>query len=192
MTLFIHADHQIIVGWAQVQPDDVAQLLDEERIVGQLKAFRAMRLQVGNNAVRWSWRCQFRQPRSERSNAWTIGRSGVQRRSNQLRRAFVIDRSWRARENIVVQASQAPLDETRSPLPDGSVGQLHPLRDRVVGLSIGATQYDARSTAERRGSHSATRKRLKLRTLLIRQHDLSLRSAYRDRHLHETAKTMQN
>jgi hypothetical protein len=45
LALLVHAENQRALGRAQVQARHVAQLLDEERIVGQLEALRAMRLQ---------------------------------------------------------------------------------------------------------------------------------------------------
>lgn len=63
LDFLVHADHQRVVGRAQVQADHVAQLLDEERVVGQPEAFGAMRLQAdGRSARRWSWRCRSRPP----------------------------------------------------------------------------------------------------------------------------------
>lgn len=46
LALLVNADHQRVVGRAQVQAHDITQLLDEGRVVGQLEAFAAMRLQA--------------------------------------------------------------------------------------------------------------------------------------------------
>jgi hypothetical protein len=45
LALLVDADDQRVVGRTQVQADDVAQLLDEERVVGQLEALGAVGLQ---------------------------------------------------------------------------------------------------------------------------------------------------
>ena len=45
LALLVDTDDQRVVRRAQVQADDVAQLLDEERVVGQLEALGAVGLQ---------------------------------------------------------------------------------------------------------------------------------------------------
>ena len=51
LTLLVDAQHQRMIGRVEVQPDDVADLLDEERIVRQLEALRAVRLQSEQRQV---------------------------------------------------------------------------------------------------------------------------------------------
>jgi hypothetical protein len=48
LRLFIDAQHQSMVGRVEVKPDDVADLVDKQRIVGQLEGFKAVRLQPEN------------------------------------------------------------------------------------------------------------------------------------------------
>lgn len=79
--------------------------------------------------------------------------------------------------NIVIQPRNAPLNEARSPLPDRLLGHLQPRGDRVVGLAVGTGQHKARATAQRRRQRTTTHERQKLRTFLVRQHQLGLRSA---------------
>src|SRR5690606_12926842 len=43
LTLLIDTQNQRMIGRVQIQPDDVAHLLDEERIVRELEALRAVR-----------------------------------------------------------------------------------------------------------------------------------------------------
>ena len=45
LTLFIHTQHQSVVGRVEVQADDVSHLLDEEWIGRKFESARAMRLQ---------------------------------------------------------------------------------------------------------------------------------------------------
>jgi hypothetical protein len=44
LALLVDAQHQGVVGWIEIEPDDVAKLLDEEWIVGQLERLGAMGL----------------------------------------------------------------------------------------------------------------------------------------------------
>jgi len=46
LALFIHAQHQRVDRWAQIQPHDVADLLDQLRVFGQDEALLAMRLEA--------------------------------------------------------------------------------------------------------------------------------------------------
>src|SRR6202030_4218288 len=46
LALLIHTQHQRLVGRIKVQPHDVAHLLHEERVGGELEALAAMRLQT--------------------------------------------------------------------------------------------------------------------------------------------------
>ena len=43
LALFVDAQHESILGRAQIQADDIAQLVDEEGIGGDLEALGAMR-----------------------------------------------------------------------------------------------------------------------------------------------------
>jgi hypothetical protein len=45
LALFVDTQHHRVIWRVQVQPDDVANLLDEEQIVRELEALRAVRLQ---------------------------------------------------------------------------------------------------------------------------------------------------
>jgi hypothetical protein len=46
MRLFIDAQNQGMVWRVEVQPDNVAHLVDKPRIAGQFKGFQAVRLQA--------------------------------------------------------------------------------------------------------------------------------------------------
>ena len=46
LALLVDAQHHGMLGRAQVEPDDVAHLLDEQRVVGELEGLGAMRLQA--------------------------------------------------------------------------------------------------------------------------------------------------
>ncbi len=135
LALLVHADDQRVIRRAQVQADHVAQLLEEERVVGQLEALRAMRLQSEQlevalhaglgDASLGGYRAYVPVRRA-------VGWLGVQR-GDQLRHAFIVDRARLARAHVAVQAGDAPIDEPRAPLAHGGPGQLQTLGDRVVG-----------------------------------------------------------
>jgi hypothetical protein len=47
LTLFVDAQHQRVLGWVHVKPDDVGDFLLELRIVGYLEGLHEMRLEPG-------------------------------------------------------------------------------------------------------------------------------------------------
>src|SRR5664279_4219839 len=51
LALLVHAQYQRVVGRIKIQPNDVADLFDEERVGGQLKALAAMWLQTEEREV---------------------------------------------------------------------------------------------------------------------------------------------
>ncbi len=165
-------------GGLQVQADHVAQLLDEERIVGQLEAFRAVRLQAKELEVPGDAGLGDARLGGHRAHApvrRAVGRLGVQRGLDQLRHAFVVDRARLAGAHVVVQTGDASLDESSAPLAHRGLGQLQPIGDGMVGFAGGAAEDNARPAAQRRRNRATARKRLKLRSLLIRQQQFDLR-----------------
>ena len=44
LALLVDAEHHRVVGWVEVESDDIVDLLDEERIGGELEVLLAMRL----------------------------------------------------------------------------------------------------------------------------------------------------
>lgn len=109
----INALHELF----QVQADHIAQLLDEERVVGELEALGAMRLQAKELEVALHARLGDASLGRHRAHApvrRAVGRLGVQCGLDQMRHAFVIDRARFARANIVVQACNASLDKPGS------------------------------------------------------------------------------
>lgn len=180
LALLVHADDQRVVRRAQIQAHHVAQLLDEERVVGQLEAFGAMRLQpeeleVPRNAGLGD-ACLGRH-RAHAPMCRAIGWLSVQRRLDQLRHTFIVNRARLASAHVVIQTRDASLDEARAPLAHRRVGQLQALGNGIVGLAIGTAEDDARPNAQRRRQRAAASKGLQLRTLLVRQQQLRLRSA---------------
>lgn len=51
LAFLIYAQHQRIVGRVQIQPDDIAQLFNKERIGGQLEALGPVRLDTEQSQI---------------------------------------------------------------------------------------------------------------------------------------------
>ena len=52
LALLINAQDQGFIRWVQIQPDNVAYLLDEERVVGKLKVTCSVWLQAEGAPIR--------------------------------------------------------------------------------------------------------------------------------------------
>jgi len=98
-----------------------------------------------------------------------IGRLGVQRGVDQVRYAFVIDRSRLARPRVVVKAGDASFDKPCAPLSHRSPCEVQSLGNGAVEIAIGTAQDDACSGNQGPWQRPAARERLELRTLLVRQ-----------------------
>jgi hypothetical protein len=69
---------------------------------------------------------------------------GVRRGLDQFRHALIVECAGISRARIVVQVSDAPLNETRAPLAHhGGLGERQSLGDGVVELAVGTAQDDA-------------------------------------------------
>lgn len=88
--LLVHAEDPGVVGRAHIQPDRVAQLLDEKMIVGQLEAFGAVRRQAEGREVPGNaglGHAGLGGHRTYTPVRRTVGRFGVQRGLDQFRQA---------------------------------------------------------------------------------------------------------
>jgi hypothetical protein len=57
LPLLIHAQHDRALGRVEVQPDDVVDLVDEQRVLGQLERLLAVRLQRNACQIRGTAVC---------------------------------------------------------------------------------------------------------------------------------------
>lgn len=102
-----------------IQAHHVAQLLDEERVRGQLEALLAMRLQakhleVARHAAFGD--AHFIARAAHAPVRCTISRLDMQRRVDQAGQCLIVDRARSPGPQIVVQPFDAQLDEARAPL----------------------------------------------------------------------------
>ena len=147
LRLFIHAQHHRVVRRVEVQPDDVAHFLDEERIGGQLEGLRQVRLDPEQGA-----------PALHRALANALGppqgagapvRGGVgrllQRAVDHRRHLVVVIGPRPTGPEFVVQPLDAGLSEASAPLADGVRGDADAPRDGSVGQAFGAGEDHAGS-----------------------------------------------
>ena len=116
-----NTEHQRAVGRRQIEPDDVADLVHEVRITGELEGLAAMRLQAErtpdapDRRVRQSGLLRHRAQRP----VGGVGRGGAQRPLDHLGDPLVCESPWPSRPGFVRQALDAVLDEAAAPLPHG-------------------------------------------------------------------------
>ncbi len=121
LRLLVHAEHQGMVRRIDVQPDDIAHLLDQLRVWRQLEGLAAMRLQPKGlpNALdghvtqarhlRHIARAPMRRPT----------RRGLQGRNHHLLHLRIGNPPWRARARFVDQPLQPVAQKARAPLAHG-------------------------------------------------------------------------
>ena len=181
LALLVHADHQRVVRRAQVQADHVAQLLDEERIGGQLEALGAMRLQAEQLEVALHAGLGDTGLGGHRAHApvrRAIGRLGVQRRLDQaaprVRRRCV--RGLPGRTSSYRPAMRRSMNRVRH-LP--TVALVSFSRSAIALLaSPSALLRTMRARAlSAAGSDRLRANDCKLRALVVGQHQFGLRPA---------------
>ena len=87
MTLLIDAHHDRVLGWIQIEPNDVFQFLGEALVLADLEAFEKMRLEpmgVPDPAYRSFADTHFGGHRT-RASMGGVGRFGLRRLPNHFR-----------------------------------------------------------------------------------------------------------
>ena len=142
--LLVDAQHDGVVRRVQVQTDDVAHLLDEGRVGGQLER----PLPVGLHPNRPNQRATVLldtplRSAIERTVQW-VALGGGELSAALMTSATRLSPWLRGRPGaqLVVQALDALLQVAAAPLADGGPAQPHALGDGGVGLAGGAGEHD--------------------------------------------------
>ena len=144
--LLVHAQHHRRLGWVQVEPDDVVELVDEQRVGGELEVLDPVRLDARTCArSHRSWTSTtgplgHLRPRPVRR----VRRRGLQRRHDHVLDLVHADRGRPARARLVEQAVEAVFEEPRPPLAHRHPVTAQLLGDRGVRPAIGTRQDDLR------------------------------------------------
>ena len=123
LALLVDAQHENVLGRAHVQPDDIAQLLDEERVGRELEVLAPVRLQAKQLEVAMHARLGDAGLAGHRANApmrRAVSRPGMQCRLDRLCQTLVVDRAGLADARFAVEPVDASLDELRTPLAHGA------------------------------------------------------------------------
>jgi len=123
------------VGWREVKADDIAYLVDEQRIVRQLEGLAAVRLQAErrpHTADRRMRKAGFSCHRTDRP-VRRVRRRGAQRPLDHGGNLVVVDGSRPAGASLVEQALTAILQEAAPPLANRMLVQTKLGTDRLAG-----------------------------------------------------------
>ena len=118
LALLVDTEHQRALRRRQIEPNDIADLLHEERVRRQLERLGAVRLQAErtpdapDRGMRQPGRLCHRAQRP----VGRVGRGGGQRPLDHLGDPLVREGPWPSRPGFVRQPLEAVLDETPAPL----------------------------------------------------------------------------
>ena len=186
LALFVNAQHQCLVGRVEVEPDDVAHLLDEERIVGELEGFRAVGLNPEEREIALYAALGDASFSLQSAHAPVRGGLGLapQGRVQQPGDAFLIDAAWPPGLGPIVQPLQALSAKPTPPAANHGRGELEsPRRLRDRHACLGPQDH-------LRAPHQSVRQRaragdgLQVSALLHRHLQRTLRSSSSHRRLH--------
>ena len=140
LRLFVHAQDYRVVGRVEVQPDDVAHLLDEKRVGRQLEGLRQMRFDAeeGEPALHRALGKALGLPQGARAPVrGGVGRP-LQRAVDHRRHLVVVVGPGSSGPDFVVQPLHAGLPEASAPLADRVRCDADTLGDGYVGQAFGA------------------------------------------------------
>ena len=179
LALLVHAQHHRLHRRVEVQADDVAHLLDEQRIAGKLERLLPMRLQTERAPDARDRR--LRQARlachAARAPVRRTCGHALQSLGDHRIDARVIDRARRSRPRRIQQTVDSMLHKAGPPL--GHRLWRDPLTrcDHLVVCAIGTAQDNACSQRERLPGLAAQCQRLELLPFGLAQNQLRLGSS---------------
>ena len=152
---FVDAQPQRFVGRIEVEPDDVADFVDEQRIFGQLERLAPMRLQSERapDAAHRGLTESAALRHGARTPVRGVPRRAFQGQSDHPLDLCVRDLARRSRTRLIQQPRQPLPDEAMPPAPHRLPRDAGRGRDLPVGLGRGARQDEARALGQalRRG-----------------------------------------
>ena len=170
LALFIDAEHQRMIGRMQIQADNVAHLLDKERIGGELKTARTVGLHAEGlkHAMHGGTGDAAGLGSLPNAPVRALGRSAGEGALEQSRNLLVVDAAGPTRTQFVIESGQAVLNETLPPLTDGGLGPAQATGDLGVALSIRRPEYQSgpcyQSMRQSAGTGQATKLGLLVRS----------------------------
>jgi hypothetical protein len=150
LSLLVGTEHQRPFRRVQVEADDVAHLLDQLGIVGELEGFGSMRLQAeGVPDPQHSGVAEAAGPgHLPRAPVSGVAGSGLQGLHHHRLNLVVSDSSRRTGPGFVEKTAQTSLDIARAPFADRLRGDSQLGRNAAVGKTIGTAQDNVSAASE--------------------------------------------
>ena len=182
LTLFVHTEHHRPIRGREIEPDDVADFLDEQRIAGEVKRLCAVGLQAegrpdpANRRVGEATRLGHGAQRPMGG----IGRRGCERSLDDAGLLLVRDGPRPARSRRVPQAGDAVLHEAPPPLPDRML--MHPefRGNDLVRHARGTAQDHAAALRHRARDPVPVHLALQIRPFFLAEHQRRYRATTHD------------
>ena len=167
LAFLIHAQDERTVWRRQVEPNDVADLVDELRVGGQLEGLGPVRLEgerapdATDGGMRQAGILRHRTDRPVRR----VARLLAERALDHIGHAFVLDAARPARARLIDETVEPVLREPAAPLAHGVLVDAELGRHCLAGQSVRAAQNDP--AALRHGPPHLSTPRLPLQILSL-------------------------
>ena len=184
LALLIDAQHQRPIGRRQIKTDDVADLVDEQRVAGKLESLRAMRLQtesVPDPSDRCVRKACLRRHRTDRPMRGVLWR-GPKRTLDDGGDLIVIDCPRSARTGFVQQPFDAVLQKTPTPLADRVLVDANLTRNGLAGNAVRASEDNAAAFRQRPRHTMTTNLSFEIGSFFCAEDQRSNRSSCRTGH----------
>ena len=171
LRLLVHAQHHRSLRRMQVQPHDVAYLLDEQRIARQLEGLVAMWLETERapDAAHRRWTQPTRLGHRPRAPMRGVCGDRLQGMHDHALHVVVPDRAWRSGARLVQQAVAAVAQEPPPPLADRRAGRAQFGGYLHVALAVCGLQHDPRPQDQRLSCLGPSHPALQFLPLSLRQ-----------------------
>ena len=173
LALLVDAQHHGAIGRIEIESDDVAHLLHEQRVGRELEALDPVRLQPEGPPDAMDGRGRVADRRGHGAQAPVRGARGprLKRPPDRVGDHVIADPARRARARLVVKAVQACAANRSRHLPTVP-GKRQAVGDQPVVTTLRRRKHDAGALRQPLPGRPAPRKQLQLATLLLRKHDL--------------------
>ena len=163
LALLVDAQDQGMVGWIQVEANDVADLLDEEGIGRELEVLLPMGLEVerGPEALDRGLGDPGGLGHGTAGPVRAaVGGLGLERLPDQCHDGVVRDGARPSRAVLVVEAHEALGTEALAPLADRLAADADPFRHRRIVQALGTQEHDLGAAHQARGQAARPSQRL--------------------------------
>src|SRR5258706_6180861 len=142
LCLLIHAQNQGLVRRVHVKPDDIANLVDKQRIFRKLKSLGSVGRETKRspNAVHATVAQSARFGQRARAPVSSILGRGLQCHCKDSLDFFIAHLSWRAWPRVIQQTVESFLQKTTAPFSNHLLGDSQPRRHLGISFPISARQ----------------------------------------------------